>query len=244
MTNDPRIKPLTDASVTAMVDHNYDPHYSGIADRAYNESVLFLARWDALQAYWRQAAAETAEASATEFMRRPEAEQAPVDMILFCPNCGLQHIDKAERHEPDCAAMRTALSENGTHAICVCNVWSNPPHRSHLCGYCNHVWRPADVPTNGVLEIKSRGTSDSAPILRQIKPVNRFRPQWRHTARGTLYVELGRGEFQSSKTNLIGAGIKGDALKEGARLVAYQGDDNRVWFRCESEFDDGRFEKL
>ena len=68
----------------------------------------------------------------------------PISMILFCPSCGLQHVD---------------APEPGTD-------WDNPPHKSHLCHGCAHVWRPADVPTNGVAEIKSRGSRDSAPIVR------------------------------------------------------------------------------
>lgn len=71
----------------------------------------------------------------------------PIDMVLFCPFCGTQHID-----QPDDA-----------------HGWNNPPHRSHLCATCGHIWRPADVPTNGVLRV-SRGKSDS-PI---ITPMQRF----------------------------------------------------------------------
>jgi hypothetical protein len=40
-------------------------------------------------------------------------------------------------------------------------VWDNPPHRSHLCHGCGHVWRPADVPTNGVATITTKGKADS-----------------------------------------------------------------------------------
>lgn len=62
----------------------------------------------------------------------------PVAMILFCPDCGLQHIDA-----PDPA-----------------RGWENPPHRSHLCHGCGHIWRPADVETCGVAEIETRGAGD------------------------------------------------------------------------------------
>lgn len=63
-----------------------------------------------------------------------------IDMVLHCPACGLQHIDEA-----------TA-------------AWPNPPHRSHLCHGCGHVWRPADVPTNGVKAVKTKGQRDRAPV--------------------------------------------------------------------------------
>ncbi|QOV06301.1 hypothetical protein CPT_Maja_081 [Burkholderia phage Maja] len=60
-----------------------------------------------------------------------------IDMILFCPACCAQHID-----EPH-------------------GEWTNPPHRSHLCVFCETVWRPADVPTNGVRTIKTKGDDDT-----------------------------------------------------------------------------------
>jgi len=42
-------------------------------------------------------------------------EMAPIDMVLFCPNCHAQHIDAPDARTPD---------------------WTNPPHRSHLCHGC------------------------------------------------------------------------------------------------------------
>jgi len=74
----------------------------------------------------------------------------PIDMVLHCPKCGKQHIDAPEwvddPHDIEQGQMR---------------VWDNPPHRSHLCHGCGHVWRPADVPTNGVAAVKTRGKADS-----------------------------------------------------------------------------------
>lgn len=62
----------------------------------------------------------------------------PVDMVLYCPECFEQHIDRPQ-------------PEKG---------WDNPPHRSHECQICEHVWRPADIPTNGVESIKTKGRRD------------------------------------------------------------------------------------
>lgn len=62
----------------------------------------------------------------------------PVDLLLFCPNCGEQHIDAPQPEKS----------------------WDNPPHRSHECQFCRHVWRPADVPTNGVASIVTKGRVD------------------------------------------------------------------------------------
>lgn len=60
-------------------------------------------------------------------------------MVLHCPECGKQHVDKPGPG------------------------WRNPPHRSHLCGHCLTIWRPADVPTNGVERITTRGAEDTWP---------------------------------------------------------------------------------
>jgi hypothetical protein len=64
----------------------------------------------------------------------------PIDMLLWCPQCHTQHVD-----EPD---ERT-------------EGWSNPLHRSHLCHNCGTIWRPADIPTNGIVAISTRGKADT-----------------------------------------------------------------------------------
>lgn len=76
----------------------------------------------------------------------------PINMVLHCPKCGRQHIDAREGpiiHRDSGSTMDW--------------VWDNPPHRSHLCRGCEHIWRPADVPTNGVTAIKTKGKNDSPP---------------------------------------------------------------------------------
>lgn len=73
----------------------------------------------------------------------------PIDMVLHCPRCGTQHVDAPEPAvEHDMGAVEFP-------------AWDNPPHKSHLCHACGCIWRPADVPTNGVAELKTRGTSDT-----------------------------------------------------------------------------------
>lgn len=54
--------------------------------------------------------------------------KTPVPVVLFCPNCGLRHVDA-----PD-------PTKN----------WTNPPHRSHLCAHCGIIWRPSPRQTVGV----------------------------------------------------------------------------------------------
>lgn len=66
----------------------------------------------------------------------------PINMILPCPRCGMLHIDAPEP----------------------ATGWTNPPHKSHLCHGCGLIWRPADVPTNGVPDVMTRGEKDSPPV--------------------------------------------------------------------------------
>ena len=88
----------------------------------------------------------------------PAALPAPIDMVLHCPACRLQHIDAPEPSQ----LMHIDKNE-------ACETWwSNPPHRSHLCHGCGHIWRPADVPTSGVVAVKTAGKADS-PIIRKIR---------------------------------------------------------------------------
>jgi hypothetical protein len=70
-----------------------------------------------------------------------ESLRKPLPMVLHCPKCGTQHVDAPE---PE-------------------NNWTNPPHKSHLCHNCKTVWRPADVPTNGVQSVATRGDADTWP---------------------------------------------------------------------------------
>lgn len=78
----------------------------------------------------------------TEAIQRGASNQ-PIDMVLHCPACHLQHVDAPE---PE-------------------NDWTNPPHRTHKCSRCDTCWRPADVPTNGVRAIVTRGQADTWPRL-------------------------------------------------------------------------------
>lgn len=92
--------------------------------------------------------------------------EAPINMVLYCPNCGMQHVDKPD----DRCKMGGGCDESGR---CYaesqgvperCERWTNPPHRSHLCHACGTIWRPADVPTNGVAELKTQGKAGTWPV--------------------------------------------------------------------------------
>lgn len=76
-----------------------------------------------------------------------ETEVMPIPMLLFCPNCGNQHID----------APNEAIG------------WTDPPHKSHECQHCKHTWRPCDLPTRGVPTIHTKGKNDGRPSPRFVQ---------------------------------------------------------------------------
>lgn len=80
---------------------------------------------------------------------RAQAAPAPIDMVMHCPACGMQHIDASDAKE--CAWPQCSCADQVDRGCIAQDIsWTNPPHRSHLCHGCGHIWRPADVPTNGV----------------------------------------------------------------------------------------------
>jgi hypothetical protein len=85
----------------------------------------------------------------------------PIDMLLYCPNCGMQHIDAPEPPRMEQVPSRFAQMRSFQLAP----TWDNPPHKSHLCHGCRCVWRPADVATNGVAELKTSGKGDTWPAV-------------------------------------------------------------------------------
>lgn len=68
--------------------------------------------------------------------------ESPIDMVLYCPKCDVQHIDAPDERTPD---------------------WKNPSHKSHLCHGCGHIWRPSDHPTNGVASLPSGKDAATTP---------------------------------------------------------------------------------
>jgi hypothetical protein len=70
--------------------------------------------------------------------------RAPIPMLMYCPRCGVQHVDKP--------------SDDGS--------WTNPPHYTHTCQSCGARWRWCDShPTTGVGSISDPGRDvvDPAP---------------------------------------------------------------------------------
>lgn len=54
MPEDPRLAPLTKAACEVIDRHNYNPHFASLAEQATVETVLFLARYDALVRYYEK----------------------------------------------------------------------------------------------------------------------------------------------------------------------------------------------
>lgn len=82
----------------------------------------------------------------------------PIDMVLHCPSCHTQHIDAPDDSRGPIKCQRTPMCSEPCGEWC---GWTNPPHRSHLCHQCGTIWRPADVCTNGVTRIATRGKHDT-----------------------------------------------------------------------------------
>lgn len=89
----------------------------------------------------------------------------PIPMLLFCPACGVQHLDAPEPDPATChgcahhaagMAGKTITADWPKHTC-----WQNPPHKSHACHGCGVVWRPADVETVGVAAIATKGKADT-----------------------------------------------------------------------------------
>lgn len=81
--------------------------------------------------------------------RIEDSADEPIKMILHCPDCHCQHIDKPTN------------SVCGAREVNDAEAWTNPPHRSHKCEGCGVIWRPADVYTEGVATIETQGRHDT-----------------------------------------------------------------------------------
>lgn len=143
--------------------------------------------------------------SAYELLRDEHSKQEKsaalpdrIDMVLHCPKCGLQHIDETEQ-------INRRLAASDPPAAWAMTSWDNPPHRSHLCHGCGHIWRPADVPTNGVAAVKTKGKQDSpitqldqkerCPYCDGTGDVHSIDGQWR----GTCTCEAGQQQAHANQ---------------------------------------------
>ena len=116
---------------------------------------LYCIEKDARKAAQARLATTDAPGAIAALSAAQDAPAEPIDMVLYCPTCGMQHIDAPEPHLLGAVDLTT---------------WHNPAHRSHLCHGCGHIWRPADVPTNGVAAVKTKGKADSPIAAPQLAP--------------------------------------------------------------------------
>lgn len=124
------------------------------------------------------------------------ADLAPVDIVLYCPKCATQHLDAPEADPPGAAIRRRG-------------AWTNPPHRTHLCAACGHLWRPSDTPTNGVQATQSGKDADCEPLA--AAQLRAF-----HDA-----INTGYGEWQSPAPSTAGRrGPLTEAQRMHARAIA------------------------
>lgn len=123
-------------------------------------------------------ASERARQDRSELAGLREAAAKPIDMLIFCPECGMQHIDRPDAPNSKCPScdspqpnLHPAVQYEGEVQPCKDPFhngrWTNPPHKSHTCrkedGGCGIIFRVADVPTNGVEKIQTRGKADTWP---------------------------------------------------------------------------------
>ena len=54
----------------------------------------------------------------------PKFSEAPIPMLIWCPECGTRHVDRG--------------------------IYATKSHHTHACQECGCVWRPAVVATVGV----------------------------------------------------------------------------------------------
>lgn len=140
------------------------------------------------------------------------AEPKPIDMLLYCPACGVQHIDEPDGIGNEHAGLDESVSR-----------WDNPPHRSHLCYTCGHIWRPADVLTNGVAAIETRGQNDSPAV--EPTAEDELPGMWEQ-------ADLEGGETDCAPQPAIRDGVRGEAPVHAAFRIlgAAQGGKESIAF--------------
>jgi hypothetical protein len=158
-------------------------------------------------------------------------------MLLFCPNCGEQHIDAPEPADADIDVDGSVISAT--------SAWDNPPHRSHLCHACGAVWRPADVPTTGVASIATKGKADTwdgvesffEPDVGEFKwpRLPDFPQSFAHVA-GHAYGEIVRATLAAAKPVSVDAGGMMERETLGKVLFALTERQKGNVIRSEDEY--------
>lgn len=134
---------------------------------------------------------------------------APIPMVLCCPQCGEQHIDRVK---PD-------------------QDWDNPPHKTHQCDFCDHHWRPADVYTEGVACTKTfgktadRGGAVSTPVKNHVSTISRLGDQV-NALTAELDISKGFGSLAEQALDL--EIVKVDRLEAQAKALTWTFPEDRL----------------
>ena len=154
--------------------------------------------------------------------------ERPIDMVLFCPKCGKQHVDAPDDRDCDKVRLEIHRAVNSLRKPTP-NIWTNPPHRSHLCHGCGHIWRPADVPPNGVQEVKTKGKADS-PIAQPVQPeAEPAKQRFNNVKYGGCPVCGLSGCIASSCTKTAPAAASYPADQEAARPALSDEQIDKAW---------------
>lgn len=135
---------------------------------------------------------------------KASAEVAPVPMLLRCPVCSEQHVDAADK----------------------VTGWTNSHHRTHLCAFCGHKWKPFEYCTTGVTvdyfkNMRAEMTEDDAQEMMNMA--------------GTIL----KNDTDATKQRVIDSLQAGGFVKIGAQMNLYAAfgremaddfDHFRLWY--------------
>lgn len=199
-------------SAAAMGDVDL-PDAEDMAHSAVQEALSFGLSHDVIHRWMRHIQDQTVKAmlAAPQPSPTPQADSqpAPIDMVLHCPKCGLQHIDAPEKVDRRLAAIDPP-------AAWAMDPWTNEPHRSHLCHGCGHIWRPADVPTNGVAAVKTTGKADSPIAARASADSQPAPPKITAEDRSFLHYNPNTDDIVEWVQNYANASINADRAARAA----------------------------
>lgn len=138
--------------------------------------------------------------------------EVPLDIILFCPKCHKQHIDAPDERTP---------------------LWTNPPHKKHLCHYCGELFKPANVCTNGIARLVEIEPVLFAKLVRMPETDG-----WPSTADPLWSKAFGsqplfRGEWPTIKGTPLDSREADELAQQDSTVRWFCGLEPKVlWYKC------------